>query len=249
MRRPPLPGSPGLPDWLNAVAGLGAPWRRLAVAMAGAAERAGRPLSPGLLALAFRDMPYARPSRPADTGLVIGEWRGTCSGKHMALQQALSAAGLPARLAMARHRMLPDTPWLPEAVRALLPPHGIEDIHNFLLVRTEAGEAVLDITWPGPLAAAGFPVAGLTLTEGQPAVRAEEIRSQPPGPSGDAAKRRWLAEICGSRLAEREAAIAELIRFAQAHAPAAPMDETLARSLAGGEILDRTWPAPSPSPT
>ena len=105
----------------------------------------------------IRDIPYGRPTNntPED---VLREWRGTCSGKHLALHDILTSLGYVSRFYMAQCRITPHVDWIPRRVREKIPEEGIWDVHNFLKIEIDHREVVVDITWPESLQKDGFPV-------------------------------------------------------------------------------------------
>ena len=64
----------------------------------------------------IRDIPYGRPTNntPED---VLREWRGTCSGKHLALHEIVTALGYVSRFYMTQCRITPQVDWIPRGVR------------------------------------------------------------------------------------------------------------------------------------
>jgi hypothetical protein len=103
-------------------------------------------------ALAFalvRDMPYARASsrRPQT---IIGEWRGTCSGKHYLLKALLVELGWRSRV-MACTTVLQLTPGdVPVELHPIVEASGgrLVDVHNYLVLEIPQGEMIVDATWP-----------------------------------------------------------------------------------------------------
>ena len=96
-----------------------------------------------------RDMPYLRASdRKPET--IIGEWRGTCSGKHYLLQALFAELDLPAALMASTNVAYPDPATTEPTLMAILEPVGEQfvDVHNYLVVHTPAGGMIVDATWP-----------------------------------------------------------------------------------------------------
>ncbi len=98
-----------------------------------------------------RDMPYQRASSRAPETL-IREWRGTCSGKHYLLKDLFQELGLSSRVMACTHRARLDPVHAPDRLRPRLEQSGgyFVDVHNYLCVELpdEAGEMVVDATWP-----------------------------------------------------------------------------------------------------
>lgn len=103
----------------------------------------------------IRDIPYGRPTNntPED---VLREWRGTCSGKHLALHEILTSLGYVSRFYMAQCRITPQVDWIPSEVQEKIPEEGIWDVHNFLKIEVDHHEVIVDITWPESLKRDGF---------------------------------------------------------------------------------------------
>ena len=99
--------------------------------------------------LLVRDMPYTRASsRDPDT--IIGEWRGTCSGKHYLLKGLFAELGYSSRLIACTTVAHIDPKDVRGKLRKLL--EGSEgrfvDVHNYLILELPAGEMIVDATWP-----------------------------------------------------------------------------------------------------
>ena len=105
-----------------------------------------------------RDMPYARTPSP-EPEVTIGEWRGTCSGKHYLLRALIEEFGLGTILVACTHEFTPqNSPWLPPELLAYVRERPVPDVHNFLRVETGAGWMTVDATWPLAAARLGLPV-------------------------------------------------------------------------------------------
>ncbi len=105
-----------------------------------------------------RDMPYQRASsrNPED---VIGEWRGTCSGKHYLLRDLFEELGFETRILMCPHFFTPqNTAYFPVSLRRQTLAGSIPDIHTFLRVEIADGWIDVDATWPLSASNLGFPV-------------------------------------------------------------------------------------------
>jgi len=80
-----------------------------------------------------RDMPYTRASS-RDPETIIGEWRGTCSGKHYLLKGLFAELGYTSRLI---------------ACTTVAQSGGrFVDVHNYLILELPEGEMIVDATWP-----------------------------------------------------------------------------------------------------
>ena len=95
-----------------------------------------------------RDMPYRRAStrRPES---IIEEWRGTCSGKHYALDRIFREMGMDSRVIMCTHRFTPDnTAHFPADLRALVARQPVPDVHTYVRLESPQGWMTVDATWP-----------------------------------------------------------------------------------------------------
>src|SRR5687767_3218474 len=112
----------------------------------------GRPAGLTELILSIRDMPYARPSSFTDPDVILNEWKGTCSSKHILLSHLLERLGIVTTLYMGAYRICPATAGLPEELLEILrrPEEPFWDVHNY--VRAEInGRLLIDLTWPAEL--------------------------------------------------------------------------------------------------
>lgn len=103
------------------------------------------------IVLALSRIPYGRPSAPS-AQLVVSEWRGTCSTKHMLLE-ALVHEHWPTADIELWHRVYSLTPELAGAkwgseVAATVPPDGLVDVHTFARARLVEEPISLDVTFP-----------------------------------------------------------------------------------------------------
>ncbi len=157
-----------------------------------------------------RDMPYRRPSdgRP---GTLVEEWCGTCSGKHVLLQQLLYEIGVSSRLMIATYRYSWQAAGAPPPeLAAILDAGPVPDVHNFLEVQGDAGWLPVDATWPETTKELGF-AFNQELVPGV----AHQIACVPPYhawpvPAGvqlPAYKERIVRGHCGPDLRRREAFI------------------------------------------
>jgi hypothetical protein len=96
-----------------------------------------------------RDMPYTRASsRNPET--IIGEWRGTCSGKHYLLKELFAELGYSSRLIACTTVEHIDPKEVFGKLRKLLEQSNgrFVDVHNYLILGTPEGEMIVDATWP-----------------------------------------------------------------------------------------------------
>ena len=225
--------SSGCPDLAATLYRLGAAWTGLAEDLDRACRRRGRAPTLKDLFFSIRDMPYERPKHGHTPDAVIAEWRGTCSGKHIVLWQALSALHIPTRLFMASHRFEPDDDAVPAVLRPLIPAGGVWDVHNFLTADIEGHRTIIDVTWPLALAKHGFPVTAdwETGRDFVLAVRPAEVREVRADDQGTAAKKAWLEELNRSASASREAIIEALAAFVRAVSPSRPRAEAIDEAI------------------
>ena len=96
-----------------------------------------------------RDMPYTRASS-RDSETIIGEWRGTCSGKHYLLKKLFAELGYASRLIACTTVTLIDPKAVRGKLRKLLEQSNgrFVDVHNYLVLDTPSGEMLVDATWP-----------------------------------------------------------------------------------------------------
>jgi hypothetical protein len=96
-----------------------------------------------------RDMPYTRASsREPET--IIGEWRGTCSGKHYLLKGLFAELGYASRLIACTTVAHIDPKEVRGKLRTLLEQSEgrFVDVHNYLILELPEGEMIVDATWP-----------------------------------------------------------------------------------------------------
>lgn len=93
-----------------------------------------------------RDMPYLR-ATDREPLTIIGEWRGTCSGKHYLLKAIFAELGLASKLIACTQDIRVPAERLPAEYRYLVE-KPVVDVHNFLMVQTPEGEMIVDATWP-----------------------------------------------------------------------------------------------------
>ena len=99
--------------------------------------------------LLVRDMPYTRASS-RDPETIIGEWRGTCSGKHYLLKGLFAELGYSSRLIACTTVAHIDPKDVRGKLRKLLEQSQgrFVDVHNYLILETPKGEMIVDATWP-----------------------------------------------------------------------------------------------------
>ena len=96
-----------------------------------------------------RDMPYTRASsREPET--IIGEWRGTCSGKHYLLKRLFTELGYSSRLMACTTVAHINPKEVRGKLRTLLEQSEGQfvDVHNYLILELPDGEMIVDATWP-----------------------------------------------------------------------------------------------------
>jgi hypothetical protein len=96
-----------------------------------------------------RDMPYQRAtSREPET--IIGEWRGTCSGKHYLLQALFAELGYASRVIVCTTVTKLDRQHTPKVLHDLIERSNgrFVDAHNYLILELPAGDMIVDATWP-----------------------------------------------------------------------------------------------------
>jgi riboflavin synthase len=101
---------------------------------------------------AVRALPYGRPHDRSIEGL-LRERRGTCSTKHLFLARAL-AERFPETKPQIVHRVYRAErerirASYGDTVAAVVPEHGLVDVHRYLLIQVEGRQVVLDATFPG----------------------------------------------------------------------------------------------------
>jgi hypothetical protein len=96
-----------------------------------------------------RDMPYTRASS-RDSETIIGEWRGTCSGKHYLLKKLFAELGYASRLIACTTVTHIDPKDVRGKLRKLLEQSNgrFVDVHNYLILELPEGEMIVDATWP-----------------------------------------------------------------------------------------------------
>ena len=162
-----------------------------------------------------RDMPYQRASarRPES---IIEEWRGTCSGKHYALDRIFREMGMDSRVIMCTHRFTTDnTGHFPADLRALVDQEPVPDVHTCIRLGTEQGWMTVDATWPNSAQSVGMPVnrafnAGEDMAIACDVIEAFEV---PAGQDPQAFKEQLIAEFCGDSTQVRDDFIVGMSRW------------------------------------
>ena len=153
-----------------------------------------------------RDMPYRRASsrRPE---AIVEEWRGTCSGKHYLLADIFRELGLEARVIMCTHRFTAEnTRHFPAELRALVAEGPVPDVHTYLRVKTAAGWAVVDATWPGSAGPLGMPVNREFAPDSDMTIACDPIKTLPvpDGQDPQEFKEQVIREFCGNSSSVRD---------------------------------------------
>lgn len=168
--------------------------------------------TPELVFSLVRDISYQRAStrNPVDA---IGEWRGTCSGKHYLLRALFEELGFKTRIMMCPHFFTPqNTAHFPVGLRRQTIVGSIPDIHTFLRIEMAEEWIDVDATWPLKAGSLGFAV-NLDL---QPGVNMEiacqpiDTLEIPEGMEPQAFKERLIAAHCHGRQDQRERFIEDL---------------------------------------
>lgn len=160
----------------------------------------GEAVDAGAAFALIRDMPYRRASarRPES---IIEEWRGTCSGKHYALDRIFREMGLDSRVVMCTHRFTRDnTGHFPDDLRSLVEKEAVPDVHTYIRLDTGDGWMTVDATWPSSAGPLGMPV-NPDFTPGQDMAVACDVIDAYEVPSGcdpQEFKERLIAEFCGA---------------------------------------------------
>ena len=153
-----------------------------------------------------RDMPYRRASSRKPEA-IIGEWRGTCSGKHYLLADIFRELGLESQVIMCTHRFTPDnTLHFPPELRKLVAEGPVPDVHTYLRVNTAQGWTVVDATWPSSAGPLGMKV-NRELTPGQDmAIACDPIETLPvpEGQDPQEFKEQVIREFCGESSQARD---------------------------------------------
>ena len=162
-----------------------------------------------------RDMPYRRAStrRPES---IIEEWRGTCSGKHYALDRIFREMRMDSRVIMCTHRFTMDnTGHFPADLRALVTHEPVPDVHTYIRLESPQGWMTVDATWPSSAQSVGMPVnrvfnAGDDMTIACEVIEAFEV---PTGRDPQAFKEQLIEEFCGAASRVRDDFIEGMSRW------------------------------------
>ena len=162
-----------------------------------------------------RDMPYQRAStrRPES---IIEEWRGTCSGKHYALDRIFREMGMDSRVIMCTHRFTPEnTGHFPADLGALVDEEPVPDVHTYIRLGTEQGWMTVDATWPSSARAVGMPVNRVFSAGEDMAVACDVIKAfeTPPWQDPQTFKEQLIAEFCGESSKVRDDFIEGMSRW------------------------------------
>ncbi|MCE2499285.1 MAG: hypothetical protein J4G13_00275 [Dehalococcoidia bacterium] len=161
---------------------------------------AGETLTPATAFALVRDIPYQRASSRQPEA-IIQEWRGTCSGKHYALDRIFRQLGMDSRVIMCTHRFtLDNTGHFPPELRALVAQEPVPDVHTYLRLKTIRGWMTVDATWPGSAEPLGMPVNrwvndGENMNIACDPIDTYEVLS---GQDPQAFKEQLIAEFCGA---------------------------------------------------
>ena len=162
-----------------------------------------------------RDMPYQRASSRQPEA-IIKEWRGTCSGKHYALDRVFRELGMDSRVIMCTHRFTrSNTGHFPPELQALVARAPVPDVHTYIRLETVEGWMTVDATWPSSAEPLGMPV-NRRFNAGQDMTIACDVIDTHPVPSGrdpQAFKEQLIAEFCGASSQVRDDFIEGMSRW------------------------------------
>lgn len=166
----------------------------------------GAELSPGDVLALVRDMPYQRASSRGPEAL-LGEWRGTCSGKHYLLKELFQELGYEVRVVMCTHKFTEENAkHFPAFLRAHLATGPVPDVHTFIRLRGADAWPQVDGTWP--LAAESL---GMTVNHDfQPGVDMKlacdpiDFFEVPADVDPQAFKEKLIESFCGPDAGKRE---------------------------------------------
>lgn len=197
------PSSPAAADRL--LSRLDGPWRQVATDIAEAGAALGIAVTLRAILSCLRDMPYRRPAGENSVAASLEQWRGTCSAKHLAVDDLLRRLGFAPKLWMARYVIRPDFPGLSAALRQALRETVVHDLHNYITCDLGEGPILIDVTFPRTLESFGFIVTREWTGHGNfrlacaPPV---EVRDVAAPATLVRAKREWLATVNTGRAAE-----------------------------------------------
>ncbi len=175
----------------------------------------GERITPAVAFRLVRDMPYRRATdRQPET--ILGEWRGTCSGKHYLLRELLRELGMPSTVILATHEFTPEnSKWLPPHLATEVRLAPVPDVHTFLRVQYDpTGDQwmTVDCTWPSRARRLEMP-ANLSFEAGvdqRIACDPIEIFHVPEDEDPQPLKERIIEGFVGTQGARRDAFIAGL---------------------------------------
>jgi hypothetical protein len=145
---------------------------------------------------AVRELEYGRPSEPS-VAAMLRERRGTCTAKHLYLQQRIAEL-YPAAAPLIIHRVYRLQPararelW-GDLVATLVPAGGLVDVHRYLTIEAGARRVVVDATFPGGPRWGGHSDMALACGPGE---------DYPAGEDPDGEKLRLQAEHCEAAIRE-----------------------------------------------
>ena len=162
-----------------------------------------------------RDMDYRRASS-REPEVTIGEWRGTCSGKHYLLKALFEEMGYQVKLVMCPHWFTQEnTAGFPDNLMNLLAGGPVADVHTFLRVNTGGSWTQIDATWPiwaeplGLMVNRRFQPGSDMVLACQP----EEFLEVPAGEDPQRFKEQVIESFCGPNSPTRERFIQELANW------------------------------------
>ena len=154
---------------------------------------------------AVRNIPYGAIGQ-RDPRAVLERGVGSCSGKHLLLQELLRRLGHEADVVTIFthfNELVPDHDGYPPALRELVRDAVVPDFHHFVRARQNGRWLRLDATWHDALAPYGFPVNADWSGEGDTWLAARSLREYPPTDDLVALKQRLLSELSPEELALR----------------------------------------------
>ena len=154
---------------------------------------------------AVRNIPYGAVGQ-RDPAHVLAANAGSCSAKHMLLDDLLRRLGHRTRLITIFTHFdagVPDHASYPEELRELLRRGQVPDFHHFLRVEQDGRWLALDATWHDRLGAYGFPVNTGWTGAGDTRPAAKPFREYPPTADLAALKERLLKELSPQQRALR----------------------------------------------
>lgn len=107
-----------------------------------------------------RDIPYGSTGERNPEN-IVQENLGSCSGKHILLNNLFRAIGYQSKVVTCLHyfnQALPPHNEYPEPLSDLLHNHRVIDFHHFIKLKVGDRWLNVDVTWDAPLKDHGFPV-------------------------------------------------------------------------------------------